>query len=72
MRRSVILCTMVAVALVLGASTVALAATVNCTAATECPGTRHGDIINGSSGADEMSGRAGDYLMKGNGGSDEM
>jgi Ca2+-binding RTX toxin-like protein len=45
---------------------------LNCTAATECTGTRHGDIINGSSGADEMSGRAGDDLMKGNGGSDEM
>ena len=72
MRRSVLLGTVVAVALILGASAVAIAATRNCTANTPCVGTSKGDIMNGSSGPDDMRGRAGGDAMRGNGGSDEM
>lgn len=72
MRRSVLLGTVVAVALILGASAVAIAATRNCTANTPCVGTSKGDIMNGSSGPDDMRGRAGGDAMRGYGGSDQM
>ena len=72
MRRSVLLGTVVAVTLILGASAVAIAATRNCTANTPCVGTSKGDIMNGSSGPDDMRGRAGGDAMRGNGGSDQM
>ena len=49
-RRSVLLGTVVSVALLLGASAVALAATIDCTALTKCIGTRRADTINGSPG----------------------
>jgi Ca2+-binding RTX toxin-like protein len=71
MKRS-LLGVVVAVALILGASAVAIAATRNCTANTPCVGTSKGDIMNGSSGPDEMRGRAGGDAVRGNGGSDEM
>jgi Ca2+-binding RTX toxin-like protein len=72
MRRSVLLGTVVSVALLLGVSAVALADRIHCTALTECIGTNKGDTINGSPGNDEMRGRAGGDLMRGNGGADEM
>jgi Ca2+-binding RTX toxin-like protein len=72
MRRTVLLGVVVSVALLLGASAVALADRIDCTALTECIGTNKGDTLNGSPGDDEMSGRAGGDLMRGNGGSDEM
>ena len=72
MRRSVLLGTVVAVALILGASAVAIAATRNCTAETLCVGTSKGDIMIGSPGPDDMRGRAGGDAMRGNGGSDQM
>jgi Ca2+-binding RTX toxin-like protein len=72
MRRSVLLGMVVSMALLLGASAVALAARIDCTALTECIGTNKGDTINGSPGDDDMRGRAGGDLMRGNGGSDEM
>ncbi len=62
----------VALALVLGTATVALAAAVDCTTGTVCNGTRNGDIMNGTPDADEMHGRAGGDAMRGNGGRDEM
>lgn len=72
MKRGVLMSAVVSVVLVLGAGAVALAATVNCTAGTECIGTRNADTMNGTSGADEMSGRAGTDTMRGNAGTDEM
>jgi Ca2+-binding RTX toxin-like protein len=71
-KRSVLLGAVVALALVLGASAAAIAATRNCTANTPCVGTSKGDTLNGSSGPDDMHGRAGGDAMRGNGGSDEM
>jgi hypothetical protein len=72
-RRSVLLGAVVAVALVLSASTVALAATISCIVDDDrCIGTRNADTIIGSSGADDISGRAGADAIKGNGGSDVM
>jgi Ca2+-binding RTX toxin-like protein len=71
MKRS-LLGVVVAVALVLGVSAVAIAATRDCTANTPCVGTSKGDSMNGSSGPDEMHGRAGGDAMRGTGGSDEM
>ena len=59
-------------ALVLSASTVALAATIRCIADERCVGTRNADTLIGSSGADDISGRAGADAIKGNGGSDVM
>jgi Ca2+-binding RTX toxin-like protein len=71
MKRS-LLGAVVALALVLGTATVALAAAVDCTTGTVCNGTRNGDIMNGTPDADEMHGRAGGDAMRGNGGRDEM
>jgi Ca2+-binding RTX toxin-like protein len=72
MRRSVLLGAVVAVSLVLGASTVALAASITCDAGTACRGTNRPDTLTGSPGNDEMSGRAGGDLLKGNAGRDQM
>ncbi len=71
MKRS-LLGVVVAVALLLAASAVAIAATINCTADTRCQGTNRPDTLNGSPGGDLMHGRAGGDALKGNGGSDEM
>jgi len=71
MRRSVVLVVAVVVS-VLGASGVALAMTIDCTAGTPCNGTNNSDTINGTTDPDTMDGRAGNDLMRGKGGSDEM
>jgi Ca2+-binding RTX toxin-like protein len=72
MRRTTLLLCAIALFLLLGASGVALAMTIDCIPNTTCNGTNNSDTINGTTVSDGMNGRAGNDLMRGKGGGDEM
>jgi len=72
MRRTTLLLCAIALTLLLGASGVALAMTIDCIPNTTCNGTNNNDTINGTTLSDRMFGLAGNDLMRGKGGADEM
>src|ERR1044071_5528252 len=72
MRRSVVVGVWAVMVMVLAASGVALAMTIDCIPNTTCNGTNNNDTINGTTLSDRMFGLAGNDLMRGKGGADEM